>query len=318
MRKGRMMLREMTITVLGVITLLMIVIIPQTASAVSLKQTSIINDTTIKLGDIFAGLETNADKVLGPAPQPGSDMVLNAHTLMRIAVALDLPWRPSSSAEQITLKRAATVIDHTMIDETLKTALAEKGIPGKFNLLYGNAQQIILPIDQKQTVEIASLKLSPDLNHFEATLAAPSAKTPLQTIDITGKIEQLIEVPVLNAAMQNGDIIDENDLEFINMRSDQLNHDTVVNADDLLGMTPRRLLTPGKVIKAGEVQPPQIVGRGELVTMVFTSGSLTLTAQGKALENGAKGDVIRVVNASSNRTIQAKVSNYKEVTVEAF
>ena len=70
--------------------------IPQRASAVSLKPTSVITEDTIRLGDLFSGLEHKSERVLGMAPRPGQDMVLNARTLMRIAIALDLPWRPTS------------------------------------------------------------------------------------------------------------------------------------------------------------------------------------------------------------------------------
>src|SRR5688572_10801379 len=57
-----------------------------------LKESAIVNGDMLKLGDIFDGLPANAEYVIGPAPQPGKDMVLNARTLYRLAVALELPW----------------------------------------------------------------------------------------------------------------------------------------------------------------------------------------------------------------------------------
>ena len=71
-------------------------------------------------------------------------------------------------------------------------------------------------------------------------------------------------------------------------------------------------------MKENDVQAPQVVSRGELVVMTFQRGALTLTAQGKALENGAKGDVIRIVNANSSRTLEARVTGDGEVQVESF
>ena len=64
------------------------------AKAVDLRQNATIEGSVITLGDIFYNLPGNGDKVLGPAPRPGADMVLNARTLLRVAMALDLPWRP--------------------------------------------------------------------------------------------------------------------------------------------------------------------------------------------------------------------------------
>jgi len=39
---------------------------------------------------------------------------------------------------------------------------------------------------------------------------------------------------------------------------------------------------------------------------------------GKGLEHGSKGDLVRVVNNSSNRTIEALVTGEREVTVQTF
>ena len=82
----------------------------QAALAASLKDSAVVETDTLTLGDLFDGLDHNRDYVLGAAPQPGQDMVLGARTLYRIAKAMNLPWRPSNAAEQITVRRTATVI----------------------------------------------------------------------------------------------------------------------------------------------------------------------------------------------------------------
>ncbi len=48
--------------------------------------------------------------------------------------------------------------------------------------------------------------------------------------------------------------------------------------------------------------------RGDLVTVVLETPSLQLTAQGKALEDGAKNALVRVENTKSNRVIDAAVA----------
>ena len=118
----------------------------QAALAANLKNISIVTGDELKLGDLFDGLEKNADYVLGPAPQPGKDMVLNARTLYRISTALNLSWRPASSSEQIIVRRAATVVPQNKIEEALKEALSGEGLEGRYNLLIsGGDQQMILP-----------------------------------------------------------------------------------------------------------------------------------------------------------------------------
>lgn len=54
------------------------------------------------------------------------------------------------------------------------------------------------------------------------------------------------------------------------------------------------------------VPKPKLVRRGEPVTLAVRSGTLTITAQGRALADGREGDLVRVVTPSS-RTVEGTV-----------
>jgi flagella basal body P-ring formation protein FlgA len=58
---------------------------------------------------------------------------------------------------------------------------------------------------------------------------------------------------------------------------------------------------------------PILVRRGAIVTIRLETPNMSLTARGKALENGSAGDVIRVVNLQSNKTIQVEVTAENDV-----
>lgn len=289
----------------------------QAGNAVGLKENAVVTGNTITLGDVFYGLEGGGDKVLGPAPRPGTDMVLNARTLMRVAIALDVPWRPESTADQVVLSRAATTVGSESIKDELKKALAAKGLAGKYDLDFlGQAPEITLPHDQPATFDITEVSFDPEKDTFTASLAAPSSGNPIHRAKLSGKVERVTSIPVLRETLRSGTIIGMNDIEMVDMPTKSLNNEYIMNADELNGMTPRRFIHAGKPVQADEVEAPRIVQRGDAVTMVFQEGMLSLTAMGKALENGAKGDLIRVVNTASNRTVQAVVTAEREVTVQ--
>ncbi len=63
---------------------------------------------------------------------------------------------------------------------------------------------------------------------------------------------------------------------------------------------------------------PELVGRNETVTIVYEVPGIVLTMRGKALEPGAQGDLINVLNIQSKRTVQATVTGPGRVTVHAF
>jgi flagella basal body P-ring formation protein FlgA len=60
-------------------------------------------------------------------------------------------------------------------------------------------------------------------------------------------------------------------------------------------------------VRGFDLERPRAIARGEVVTLIFTSGALQLSVQARAMENAAEGDTIRFVNLHSNRTVEARV-----------
>ncbi|MCB1531631.1 MAG: flagellar basal body P-ring formation protein FlgA [Alphaproteobacteria bacterium] len=292
---------------------------PGNATSITLKQDAIVTDNALKLGDIFDGLPHSADKVLGVSPRPGKDMVLNARTLLRIALALDLPWKPASAADYVTVHRAATLVDRDTIERALKEELTREGLSGDLRItIPAEKSEIILPASEPARMEIASFNLHRNDNWFEAQVVAPSRDNPVYRTKISGTYERLVNVPVLRDAIRGGTIIGQRDIDVIQIPERHLSSDIILSAENLIGTTPRRTLTAGNPIKAHDIESPKIVERGEYVTVKFSQGPLQLTTRAKALENGAKGDTIRVVNMSSNKTLEAVVTASQEVTLRTF
>ena len=52
---------------------------------------------------------------------------------------------------------------------------------------------------------------------------------------------------------------------------------------------------------------PDTIQRNEQVTLVYEVPGISLTVRGKALEGGAEGDVISVLNEQSKRTVQGLI-----------
>lgn len=287
------------------------------ASSVTLRSTSVVKDEVIRLGDIFNGLTQNENYVLGIAPRPGQDMILNARTLMRIAIALDLPWRPRDSADQTVIRRSATLIGADDIRGAIKNGLRDQGMDGNFNLSFASpVEDIALPKENEGTIELVSLRVNPDKDRFTAELAAPSAENPIRRVSLSGQVERIVELPILNRDLRNGDVISESDIAFLEVNARDIGKDCLLRAEDLVGMTPRRMVLSGKPVRAVDIQSPKMVSRNGKVLITFQKGPMTLTAEGRALQDGARGEFVRVVNIASSRTIQGVVSGPGEILVE--
>lgn len=288
----------------------------QQAQAVSLKQTATITGNMITLGDLFDDLQSDSERVLGPAPQPGQNMVLNARTLMRVAHAFNLPWRPKTSYDQITLRRDATIIDAEQISRTLKEELKNSGLNNSFKVNFYQAYpKIVLPGNMASSVDVKSVNIDRNNNRFSALLVAPNKENPIQTLEVSGEIVNTLMIPVVKDTLQSGDIIGKKLIDWIEIEERQLSSDTITSLEDLHNMTPRRVLFSGKPISSKEIIAPRLVERGSDVTMVYENGGMSLTAKGKALQGGSKGESIRVMNLASSRPVDAVITADRIVTI---
>lgn len=285
------------------------------ASAATLRDEGVVADDYIRLGDIFDGVK-NADYVLGPAPQPGKDMILNARTLYKIAAALDVEWQPSTSAEQIILRREAVIVPQADITAALEDKVRANGIDGGFSMIYTNTlNDIVLPAGVDKALEVTAFNFDVQNDSFNAVVVSPSADNPVKRVPISGRIERLVQVPVLKNTLRNGDIIGALDIDYIELPAFKLSNGTLLKEEDIVNMTPRRVTVAGKPLISNDLEQPRMVERGDVITLVFADGPMQLTVKGKSLQAGAMGDTIRVSNTDSNKNLQGIVTAHREVTI---
>ena len=75
----------------------------------------------------------------------------------------------------------------------------------------------------------------------------------------------------------------------------------------LIGMETRTALYAGRPILEGDIGPPAIVDRNQIVTLLYRQGGLTITAEARSLGRGGIGDTLRVLNMSSRMTVEGRI-----------
>lgn len=74
-----------------------------------------------------------------------------------------------------------------------------------------------------------------------------------------------------------------------------------------VGLEARVSIYAGKPVRPGDLGPPTLVERNQLVTLVYVSGGLAISTEGRALARGADGDQIRVMNLGSRNTVMGRI-----------
>ena len=82
-----------------------------------------------------------------------------------------------------------------------------------------------------------------------------------------------------------------------------------------VGMQTRKQLRAGQAVRATDLAKPNLVQRDDNVTLIYESTGLYLTIRGKAMEGGAEGDVVNVLNLQSKRTVSGVVIGRGQVEI---
>ena len=115
--------------------------------------------------------------------------------------------------------------------------------------------------------------------------------------------------------MRANEGITDNDITWSKVRANRLQPDTVLAKNDLIGKAPKRGMRAGFAIRTSEIRRPVLVEKGSLVTVMVRTPQMLLTARGKALESGSKGDTLRIRNTKSLAVVEAEVIGVGRVAV---
>ena len=88
------------------------------------------------------------------------------------------------------------------------------------------------------------------------------------------------------------------------------------DSQDVVGKVVRKDVAAGTIFTNQILDSPQVIRRGELVTIIGENQQLFVRAKGRAEEPGRLGERIRVKNISSGREVVGTVADNRVVVVE--
>jgi flagella basal body P-ring formation protein FlgA len=272
---------------------------------VTLRPAARVESAQIRLGDLFDHTGDHADDVVATAPMAGGNTLFEAPWLSATARAHGLDWRPPSTFTAIRVDRASVTVDNAEIAARL-AAVVGKG-SSNMKVVLDSQVRLYVPTGVAVEIGVENVQLSRQTGHFTAELRVPANDMMAQPMRVSGRLESMIDIPVLARAMAPGEQIKASDIVWTQIQSNSLPTGDLLDPKEIVGHTPRHPLRAEQPLRAIDLQIPVVVKRNELVLIILERPGLYLTAEGKTLEEGGQGSVIRVTNTQSNRTIDATV-----------
>ncbi|AMJ60511.1 flagellar basal body P-ring formation chaperone FlgA [Bosea sp. PAMC 26642] len=280
----------------------------------------------VTFGDLIGGL--SAAMAVTPAfraPALGETGTIQVARIQEAARASgvigDIADLDSQGHAQVVVTRAARKIMASDIEAAVKTGLTERfGVDGRAFALAIDGGAPAIAVEPDLTGEIAILDLTYDARtrRLQARLAVPgSAAMRLKPVRIAGQLVETVDVVVPRRAIARGETLTKADIVIERRARDGQAGELIADARGAIDKVARRALMAGMPLRNGDVQREEIVGKGDIVTIVYETPGLLISMRGRSSEAGAMGDVVSVSNPQSKRVLQGTVSGPGRVSVQA-
>jgi flagella basal body P-ring formation protein FlgA len=149
----------------------------------------------------------------------------------------------------------------------------------------------------------------------QAAPAQNAPASPVQPAVVQETIATTTQVVVPLRPLQRGDVIRASDVQ-LQARSGDVGH--AASIEEVVGRQAVRPIAAGSTIAAIDLQSPQLVLKNEVVTVYARARGVQVRTSAKALEAGAKGDIIALESLlDRNARFMARVIGTKEVEIFA-
>jgi flagellar basal body P-ring formation protein FlgA len=286
------------------------------ATAATLRTMTTLHSPQVKLSDLFNEAGANATRVLGPGPAPGGRIVVEAAQLAAIARQFSVDWRPASGADHAVLDWPGQPLPRALVLVALREALAASGVPPEHcEIDLADFTAPLVPFEAPARPLVSQLDYDRNSGRFTAVLLVSSDGMEPITARIGGRVDELVELPVATARLAAGTVLGPDDVHMARVRTGLANGEVARRVEDAIGLQIRHQVVAGQPLAMADLSRPELVRRGAAVEMILDSPGIVLIAQGQAMEAGAVGERIRVLNPVSHAVIEAEVVGSGRVRV---
>jgi flagella basal body P-ring formation protein FlgA len=291
------------------------------STAPRLKELVTVSSEIVRIGDLVENAGIAADVPVFRAPDLGQT---GAVPISRVADALrpyDITGLDTSGLSEVVVTRLSRAL--TAKDVTDRIARAFAGQYG-----FGDAQNLavildrdirILHVEPTVTADlvVARMNVEPRIGRFDIAFELPgSTLSRRAALRFTGTVTETVEAATLTRSLKPGEVVKASDVAMGRRPKTDVRGDGMA-AGQAVGLAAKVALRSGQALRSEDLIKPQVVQRNESVTIYYEVPGILLTVRGKALEAGAVGDVVGVLNIQSNRPVQATVIAPGRVSIAA-
>ena len=286
-----------------------------------LKELVSVTSDVVRIGDLVENAGATADIPVFRSPDLGFTGGVPLARVIEALAPYQIATLNTGNLTEVVVTRLSRPIAAKEIEARIARALASQYGFGDIRNISITFDKDIRTIHVESTatdeVQVSRLNVDQRTGRFTAVMELPGSTVARQTpMRFTGTAVETIDAAILTRALNRGEAVRPTDVITERRPKTEAGGDSI-SAESAVGLAVKKPLRAGSVLHAADLVKAEVVQRNEAIMIVYAVPGVLLTVRGKALEAGAVGDLVNVLNTQSNRTVQATVTGPGRVSIGA-
>ncbi|MCC6850356.1 MAG: flagellar basal body P-ring formation protein FlgA [Deltaproteobacteria bacterium] len=286
---------------------------------ITVRRAAVVSGPTITLGDLAAlegGAVALADVDLGPAPTASAPRRLDGEAILRRLeeAGMDASATRYVIPATVRVEREAREVSVDEIRTAVMNVARDALPPGETIRDLEVAGPVRIPAGAYEARVSTSSHGRAGRRRFDVQLVNDGVV--LATVPVTARTDARGTVVVARQPLPRGTVLGPGDLAVVERDRRDVPDDALTELGEAIGMETKMALAADAPLTRTTLAPPVVVKKGDLVTLIVETAAMKLTVAGEALEPGAVGVGIKVMNRASKQTVAGRVIEHGVVLVE--
>lgn len=286
----------------------------------TLRASVTVTADVVRVGDLVDNAGSAALIPVYRSPDLGTTGALPVAQVLSVLRAKQVIGVMTGDIKEVSVTRPARTLANKDLENAVASALERRfGLGDAANIsvtLDRGVANMQLDASNTGALQPVATRYDARSGRFDIAFEIGNDSNPAPTkLRFTGTAIETVEVAVLTRDIDRAELLKSSDITVERKPKAEVTGEPA-SRDRTIGMQLRRPMRAGTPIRVADIVKPDFVQRDQNVTIIYQVPGLYLTTRGKAMESGAEGDTVSVLNLQSKRTLTGVVTGRGQVTVE--
>jgi flagellar basal body P-ring formation protein FlgA len=286
----------------------------------TLRASVTVTADVVRVGDLVDNAGSAALIPVYRSPDLGTTGALPVAQVLSVLRAKQVIGVMTGDIKEVQVTRPARTLANKDLENAVASALERRfGLGDAANISVTFDRGVAdMRLDASNTgiLQPVATRYDARSGRFDIAFEVGNDSNPTPTkLRFTGTAIETVEVAVLTRDIDRAELVKSSDITVERRPKAEVTGEPA-SRDRTIGMQLRRPMRAGNPIRVADIVKPDFVQRDQSVTVIYQVPGIYLTTRGKAVENGAEGDTVSVLNLQTKRTLTGIVTGRGQVTVQ--